>query len=90
MNVPTTWNAASISSPVIHRWGGGSAADRLLPDQRVVEPVEQLGEVIGRERGQVRVVGAARALLDHVARPIGAPGRQEDRDVARDMEHPRR
>ena len=72
--------------PLGRRLGG----DRLLPDQRVVEPVEQLVEVVGREGGQVRVVGAARALLDHVARPIGARGRQEDRDVARDMEHPRR
>ena len=62
--------------------------DRLVPDQRVVEPVEQLVKVVSREGGQVRVVGAARALLDHGARPLGARGGQEDRDVARDMEHP--
>jgi hypothetical protein len=72
--------------PLGRRLGG----DRLLPDQRVVEPVEQLVEVVSREGGQARVVGAARALLDHLARPIGARGRQEDRDVTRDVEHPRR
>ena len=73
--------------PALRRRLGG---DRLLPDQRVVEPVEQLGEVIGRERGQARVVGAAGALLDHLGRPIGPPGRQEDGDVAGDVKHPRR
>ena len=73
--------------PALRRRLGGH---RLLPDQRVVESVEQLGEVIDREVGQVRVVSAAGALLDHVARPVGTPGRQEDRDVAGDVEHPRR
>jgi hypothetical protein len=85
VNVPTTRNAASISSPVIHCCGGGSAAIAC-----VVEPVEQLVEVVGRQSGQARVVGAAGALLDHVAGSIGTPGRQEDRDVAPDVEHSRR
>jgi hypothetical protein len=71
--------------PLLRRRLGG---DRLVPDQRVVEPVEQLVEVVGREGGHVRVVGAARALLDHLARPFGARGGQDDRDVTRDMEHP--
>lgn len=47
--------------PALGRRLGG---DRLLPDQRVVESVEQLSEVIDREGGQTRVVGAAGALLD--------------------------
>jgi hypothetical protein len=71
--------------PALGRRLGG---DRLLPDQRVVEAIEQLVEMVGRDGGQVRVVSATGALSNHVARAIGSSGRQEDGDVSRDVEHP--
>jgi hypothetical protein len=70
--------------------GGGSAAIAWSQISASSSPSSSSSRVVGREGGEVRIVGASRALLDHLARPFGPPSGQEDRDVTRDVEHPRR
>ena len=80
MNVPTTRNAASISSAIHRR---GSAAIACSRSARRREAIEQLVEVVSRKGGQMRIRSPPRALS-----PMG-PVADRKTEMSRDMEHPR-
>ena len=64
--------------------------EHLLPHPRLVEVAEELVEVPQRDLRETRVVRGTRSTFDHAARVVGAGGREEEGDVARDVQETHR